>query len=308
MATAMDRAIEALSDPSVSTADALRRLLVVARRIGAVDLSAWIKRELEGYGADDPTPDYRDASGLPISIRFDGYGGASSTRLMSAQDLPVPLSSVLDTFTMSMPLAELEALAGRDGDTDPQRQLPNSWLHRYRQLAEENRVPHMPMYIANHAAVLVPRTYLQGLIDRIKTVALNLALDIEEVSPSAGDTGGPTVESEPALREAVAAHMTVILATNSMVSVASGAGAVAVQLSVGDIAGLLAAARKILDERGVSDLDTALREDGGEPASATRRFLDRVRAGGYALAGGMAVNAAYEALVALLGQVFPGFN
>ena len=32
MATAMERAIDALSDPGVSTADALRRLLVVARR------------------------------------------------------------------------------------------------------------------------------------------------------------------------------------------------------------------------------------------------------------------------------------
>lgn len=307
MTTAMERAIDALSAPEVSIADALRRLLVVARRIGAADLAAWIKQELEGYEDCDGTPDYRDGSGLPIAIRFDGYGGASSTRRMSALDLPSELSSVMSGFTMGMPVAELEALAANDGDDDPQTQLPNVWLHRYRQLASENRVPHMPMYSANHAAIVVPRTYLRGLLDRIKTVALDLALDIEDVSPSAGDTGGPTVESEPALREAVASHMTMIFASNSTVSVASGAGAVAMQLQVGDVDGLLTAAQAILDEHGVNDLHTALLEDGGEPGRATRGFLERLRSGGYTLVGGLAVNGAYDGVLALLSQVFPGF-
>lgn len=85
-------------------------------------------------------------------------------------------------------------------------------------------------------------------------------------------------------------------------------GAVAVQLQVGDLQGLLGAARSILDERGVEDLGTALGEDGGEPGDATRSFLERVRSGSYALAGGIAVNGAYDGLMALLGQVFPGFG
>lgn len=304
----MERAIDALSDPAVSIADALRRLLVVARRIGATDLADWIKQELEGYGGRDETPDYRDGRSLPIAIRFDGYGGASTTRRMSLADLPTELSSVMDNFKLVMPLAELEALADDDGGTDPQTQLPNYWLQRFRDLADENRVPHMPMFTANHAAVVVPRTYLRGLLDRIKTVALDLALDMEDASPEAGDTGGPTVDTEPALREAVASHMTMIFANNSTVSVASGAGAVAVQLQAGDLDGLLTAARSILDERGVDELSTALRDDGGEPGDATRGFLDRVRSGSYSLAGGLAVNGAYDGLVALLGQVFPGFG
>lgn len=301
----MERAIESLSDPGVSIADALRRLLVVARRIGATDLAEWIKQELEGYSGSDMAPDYRDGSTLPTSVRFDGFGGASTTRLMSARELPAELSGVMDTFKLVMPLAELEALV--DGDTDPQNRLPNHWLQRFRDLAEENRVPHMPMFTANYAAIMVPRTYLRGLLDRIKTVALDLALDIEDASPEAGDTGGPTVATEPALREAVASHMTMIFASNSTVSVASGAGAVAVQLQVGDLDGLLSATRSILEEQGVDDLGTALREDGGEPGDATRGFLDRVRSGSYGLVGGLAVNGAYDGLVALIGQVFPGF-
>ena len=303
----MERAIDSLSDPTVSISDSLRRLLVIARRIGAIELATWIKRELEGYGDEEDVPEYRDGAGLPIAIRFDGYGGASTTRRMSPHELPSELSAVFDKFKMTMPLAELEALAAGDGDSDPQRQLPNIWLHRYRELAEANRVPHMPMFTANHAAVVVPRTYLRGLLDRIKTVALDLALEIEDVSPSAGDAGGPTVESEPALREAVATHMTMIFATNSTVSIASGSGAIAIQLQTGDVPGLLAAARKILDEDGITAFENALREDGGEPAGATRSFLDRVKSGGVGLAGGLAVNGAYDSLMTMLGQVFPGF-
>ena len=69
MATAMERAIDALSDPGVSTADALRRLLVVARRIGAVDLATWIKRELDGYSDQEEVPEYRDGSALCVRLR-----------------------------------------------------------------------------------------------------------------------------------------------------------------------------------------------------------------------------------------------
>lgn len=305
MATAMERAIDALSDPDVSIADAMRRLLVVARRIGAIDLSDWIRQELEGYKVLEGTPEYRDGRALPIAVRFDGYGGLSTTRRMSQRDLPAELSSVMDNFKLVMPLAELEALAN-DGDNNPQNQLPAYWLQRFRELAEEDRVPHLTRYVANHAAIEVPRTYLLGILDRIKTVALDLALDIEDVSPDAGDSGGPTVDTEPAIREAVASHMTVIYANNSSVSVASGAGAAAVQLQIGDLSGLLTAARSILDEAGVADLEAAILEDGDEPGASTRGFLHRVRSGGYALAGGLTVNGAYDGLVAMLGQVFPG--
>lgn len=304
----MERAIDALSDPEVSISDAMRRLLVVSRRIGATDLSKWIRQELEGYESRAGIPDYRGSRSLQIAVRFDGYGGGSTTRRMSRRDLPAELSGVLDDFQFVMPLAELEALANDAGENDPQTQLPAYWLHRFRELADENRVPHMTMAVANHAAIEVPRTYLRGMLDRIKTVALDLALDIEDISPNAGDAGGPTVDTEPAIREAVASHMTVIYANNSNVSVASGSGAAAVQIQVGDLGGLLSAARSLLDEDGVADLEKALHEDGDEPGENTRGFLDRVRSGSYGLAAGLTINGAYDGLVALLSQAFPGFS
>jgi hypothetical protein len=56
MPTALESAVDALSDPNVAVADALRRLLVVSRRIGAGDLSRWLMGELSGFGADEGSP------------------------------------------------------------------------------------------------------------------------------------------------------------------------------------------------------------------------------------------------------------
>lgn len=308
MTTALERAVDSLSDPEVSVADALRRLLVVARRIDAGDLSDWLQSELQGYEAGGDVPEYRDASGLPISVRFDGYGGTQVTRRMHALELPDQLSNVMTGMKMAQPIAELAALAHGSGKSDPQLQLPGYWLAQYRDMANRGEVPHMEMMTANHVAIVIPRTYLTGLLDRIKSVALNLALELEDVSLNAGDAGGPTVASDPQLGETVTNHMTMIFATNSSVSVASGSGSTAVQLQVGDVDGLIAAARALAGEEVAGGLRAALAEDGGTPNAATRGVLSRIRAGSIGLVGGLSVNAAYDGLVALIAQVFPGFN
>ena len=92
------------------------------------------------------------------------------------------------------------------------------------------------------------------------------------------------------------------------VSVASGAGANAVQLQVGDVPGLLREAGKLLAQVGVEALHAALRDDGDKPAEATRGFLARVKAGTSGLSGGLTASAADDGLVVLLHQVFSGLG
>ena len=72
MPTALEQAIASLSDPQTTLADALRRLLVVSRRIGADDLTKWIRSELDGYATSGEAPEYRQAKGLSVTVRFDG--------------------------------------------------------------------------------------------------------------------------------------------------------------------------------------------------------------------------------------------
>lgn len=54
--------VDMASTPAVSTADLLRRALVVARRLAVPEFVDWINSELNGYGAVE-VPDYRTIEG-----------------------------------------------------------------------------------------------------------------------------------------------------------------------------------------------------------------------------------------------------
>lgn len=306
MATALERAVESLSDPDVSIADALRGLLVVARRISADDLSTWIKSELDGYGAEQDVPEYRQIH-LPVSIRFDGFGGSVATLSVAPRELPEHLREAVRDGELRQPVAELDALCDPTSKFEPRISLSMAWVVAYRELAEENRVPHYPMMIANDASLSLPRTHLRGILDRVKSVALDLALGLEDVSLDAGAAGGPTVQSQPELAATITVHLNNIFASNSAVAIGDNASLVN-HVQAGDVDGLLTAARSLISEEGVKALADAIEKDGGEPAHETRSVLDRVQRGGYVLGSGIATNAAYEGLVHLIGTVFPGFS
>jgi hypothetical protein len=310
--TPLTAAIDSLSDPRVSLANSLRRLLIVSRRIGSDTLTAFIRDELGGYKDRALVPPTRKPSGLTVSIRFDGFGGSYDTIRVGSGELPGNLGDVLEAVGFPEPVAELEALANAAGDSDPRIELPMMWVMLYREQIEKKTVPHHPMMTANQAYIVLPRTHLQGLLDRLRTEALDLALDLEGASIDAGSPAGPTVESEPELARVVNNFISVHAAENATVTVgdanvAAGSGATAVQLSVGDVSGLLRAVDGILGPDGVRELREALDEDGGEPAAHTNSFLDRVKEGGYVLASGITTNGAYDGLMAMLHQVFPGF-
>ena len=54
------------STPGVSTADLLRRALVVARRLAVPELADWINSELTGYGSGE-VPEYRRVRGQLVA-------------------------------------------------------------------------------------------------------------------------------------------------------------------------------------------------------------------------------------------------
>jgi hypothetical protein len=310
MPTALERAVDALSDPEVGLPDALRTLLVVSHRILAVELSSWLRNELDGYRAGDSIPVYRQGGNLPIDLRFEGPYGSSANHTLYPRELPDVLREAVENQDLYAPVAELVELS--QGDQDPIWSLPVQWVVMYRDLADKRQAPTYEMMQLNHAAVKIPTTHLKGILDRIKTTALDLALSLEDISPEAGATRGPTVADEPRLAQQVTIHLTQLLGDNATVTVgdnatvASAAGAVAITVAAGDVAGLLDAAKNLLAGEAVDELAAALEEDGGQPGPETSKFLGRVKQGGVLLAGGITTNAAYDGLVALLRQVFGG--
>lgn len=310
MVTALEVAIGDLSDSAVPVPDALRRLLVVSRRIDASDLTEWLRGELNGYPAGMEVPAYRKGDRLPIKLQFDGPMGSSVTRTLHPAELVDQLADPVRGTELREPVAELQALVALGAD--PQRELPLAWTGLYRRLAGDGKAPAIPMMVLNHAAITVPRTHLSGILDRVKSNALDLALSLEDISPEAGGAGGPTVTDEPRIAREVQVHMTQIFAADSTITVgdnatvASREGATAIRVEAGDIAGLLQAAAGYVDDDAVRSLAQALEADGDRPAMATRTFMDRVKAGGYSLASGITSNAAYAGMVALIRQAFPG--
>jgi hypothetical protein len=303
VASSLEIAIAALSDPQASTAGAFRTLYVVARRMSAEDLTAWLSAELNGYPADLGVPEYRSAKSLPIQLHFDGPMQSWQKMSVSPQDLPNELGGSLTNHSLRDPIAELEALCS--GEQDPQMALPMMWVEMYRSFIDQNRVPRPEMMVLNKAALVIPTTYLRGTIDRIKTAALDLAMSLEDVSPEVGSAGGPRVPDNPKLAETVNLYMTQIYGEGSTVAVGPEGRAVKVEL--GDVEGVLRAAARLLAPEALDELRRALAADGEEPGANTHGFLTRVRGGGVVLAGGVASSGAYEALMALLHQAFPGF-
>ncbi|WP_147916122.1 hypothetical protein [Ruania zhangjianzhongii] len=215
MSNYLARAIEGLSTPGVELPDALRGLYVVSRRLRADDLTAWLRAELDGYPDDRPAPPYRTAEQLPIELHFDGMMRTSDTMRVAGNDLPEGLGAALRERPMRQPVAELAALAASDREVGSD--LPPTWVDLYRQHIETGSIPHIQMMVLNRARVLVPHTYLLGILDRVKSNALDLALDLEQVAVDAGDAGGPTINDEPTLAEVVTQHMTTLFAPSATI-------------------------------------------------------------------------------------------
>src|SRR5680860_591948 len=207
----LEQAIESLSDPTAGLADSFRRLLVVSRRIRADDLTSFIRTELDGYKDRALVPPTRKAPNLVVSIRFDGPRGSYDTLRVGAGELPTELVTVLDVVGFTEPVAELEALAHADGDKDPRLELPMAWVMLYRKYIEQQAVPYISMMTPNQAYIALPRTHLRGMLDRLRTAALDLALDLETVSAAAGTPFGPTVASEPRLATIVNNYINCLL-------------------------------------------------------------------------------------------------
>jgi hypothetical protein len=304
MATALENAVDALSDQSVPLPDALRRLLVVARRIGAGTLADWIGHELNGYGPSDTLPPYRSTTGLPVALRFVGPYQSSSTRTFSVLEMPQELRPSIEAVALREPLGSCVALAALE--QDPELSLPIYWVTRYRELAHQDKAVHIEMMELDHAALRFPRTHLLGVLDRIRTMGLELALSLEDVSPDVGSPGGPTVATNLELARVVSIGTMNVFGAGA--NVAIGDGAQALQITPGDVSALLAAAARYLEDGGVRALEVAIEEDGKVAGRATRGVLEKVRNGAFALVGGMTVNGAYDELLHLLRMAFPGFS
>lgn len=233
----------------------------MARRMGAADLTAWLRAELNGYSDKEELPDYRWATGLPIRLIFDGLFGSRQSYNVSPGDIPESLGNELSKLGLRQPIAELEALAS--GEENPRTELPAAWLELYRYNISEGKAPHMEGMLLNRASVIVPRTHLLGAIDRIRTSALDLALSLEELSPDVGEANGPRVSDSPVLGDTINLYMTKIFNNDGALSI--GPSGSATKVDIDKIEVIVNESGRFLSPNSVDELRRAISEDGGRP-------------------------------------------
>ncbi|WP_152540909.1 hypothetical protein [Luteimonas huabeiensis] len=149
-------------DKNVSTTDLLRKALVVARKLNVTDTVEWITNELNGYPSGVEVPDYRKIRG-ELKV-FNPYHGWQP--LFFADTKQADLLCVRAT---SQSISELEQIVSGDSDMAYVK-FPKDLE---KSLMERMEVPLEP-------AVLIAKTRIHGLLDRVRNSVLEWALQLEE--------------------------------------------------------------------------------------------------------------------------------
>jgi hypothetical protein len=174
-----------LVDPSADISSILRKALIMASRLGDKGLVDWLKCELDGYGKDIETPDYRQ-------FHSESYGHFSGPFGRSISNAPIPLLSLPDEVREALSTIHIR--------------------HGASQLAEMIRsassgVLHVPWpadlvaFVANTSQLyegmnllsayrILPASSLQGALEAIRNKLLEIALELEKLDPSAGSVAG----------------------------------------------------------------------------------------------------------------------
>ena len=295
--TVLDEILDASTDSSVPIADLLRKVQIAATRLGASEIAAWARSELSGYGPDDTLPPHRRVHSIVMGL-FTGPMQSQITQHLTAG----PGMESMWEVDLRQPLVELQSLSEAPGDGDPRIEWPANVVQMYAE-SGTYRIQYHNLFSAWN---VLTKQSLRGVIDVIRTRAMEFALDLQTSFPDAGSLGGPTVESTPALAQ------TVYNITNNITghgtNIATGPGAQQTStVAIGDETALIAKLAELgLGESDRDEFVSALRDDGIDGPRATN-FLARIRSGAISLAAGLTTDVAAEVLVSL-GRAFLGLT
>jgi hypothetical protein len=150
------------SDPSIATADLLRRALVVARRLDVPDLIAWINSELNGY-REGEVPEYRRVQGQLVAE--NPYRGPIPF-------IPPPeMVELLSDFFIRQSIPELIKLA--ESTTGIYSHFPPEVEQILMSMVRE------ASGVAMRPALRFSVVQVQGVIEVVRSRILDWALDLE---------------------------------------------------------------------------------------------------------------------------------
>lgn len=307
----LDQVIDDAASNDVPITSLLRKLLAVGHRLRSEEMQQWAKAELGGFPRDDEDrlPQYRSKHLVAVRGLFDGPGTRDVLVYQPVEIPDVELREALFYESFYQPIAELETLT--QSKQDPQTSVATAVVVRLRQLQEQNKVPGLAWpYVLNEVRRVVPHSTVVGILDQVRTAALNLALGLQGGLPvGAGEAGGPTVNDDQNVATTVS-HVLIQNIYGDHANLAVGQNVNQnVTVSHGDKDALLQRLAELgLEEAALNEAEAAIAEDGATPGEKTRSFLQKLKNGTYKVGTGVATNVgtrlATDAVLQYFG--FPG--
>lgn len=295
----LDDIIDGATDDSVSTSNLLRKVQVVAHRLGSEELQQWVRDELNGYANVNDLPPYRRIEGQVQGV-YSGVQYQALPQALGAGLIPEEAAELLFGTRLRASVAELEELAGPGND----RELGVPWnvqqIAMYNRWAEERLVPRIVGHTLRSANRVVTKGMLRGVIDAARSTALGFALDLQATAPDAGMVGGPTMAEAPVAHVVNNYYSTHIDGHGNQVAQGENIRQRS-KVVQGDLSSLLKAAGEVgLDAEGSAELARAVLAGTAERPSKVEAFLASVRAGVFQIGTGLTAEVAATQLSALI--------
>lgn len=300
--TKLAEIIDAASDDSFTTSNLLRKVQTIAFRLKAESLGKWSQRELFGYKDGDPVPSYRGPLPTPVTGTWSGPAGSRMTNMVSSAGLSEEFINGYFRATILQPVADLETLS--QGELSPSINWDPYIVQAYGQQVRENKGG-AGFYLMEliSAKQILSQNVLRGIIDSVRTTALQFALELEQVSPRAGEPDGPTT-ADPEVKQVTNNFNFTINGDGNNIAAGTDIRQKAT-VNKGDMESLTKAALALgLHQDAIEDLQSAIEADGKVPGERTSNFMSKLRAGGYALAGGVSANLAAEGVLKAIAAFF----
>ncbi|WP_285117040.1 hypothetical protein [Leifsonia sp. fls2-241-R2A-40a] len=295
----LDGIIAGATDDSVSTSNLLRKVQVVAHYLKAEDVTAWVKHELSGYTDAESLPKYRAHLITPVMGTWAGMMGSSAKQLLSSFGIPKEAEEVLFYTNLFQPVAELEDLAQLP--EDPSHSWDPWQVKQYSEWNAEGKGVWMVGMNLINAHRVVTRASLRGVVDTVRTTALELALSLQTTDANAGTLNGPTVADAP-IASTISTFTMHVWGDGANVAIGDHARQTS-EVMVNDVEALLAAARQIgLDDEALSELRAAAEAPETERPGKLKAYLSRVGSGAFALGTAISTEVAASQIDQLIQQ------
>lgn len=166
-----------------SVTDLLRQVIALGGCTGSQELMDWARRELNGYGPEDPLPDYRRAS---AALQIDGMTPTAQIRqqTLAPFDLPdVAQDHISNDLAMRMSISEIEHLAKETPRGGVVKLSPPGAADL---VSIMNRMGRWTGHIERIYWSVSP-VVLVGVLEGVRTTLVSLTAQMEAVTPPAAN-------------------------------------------------------------------------------------------------------------------------